>query len=101
MADEDGIAAIKKQIQKGKYNITYGYDEDGKIGKAFGATNTPQFFVLDKNREIRYTGRIDDSAGRSKVPKAYVKTAVDALLAGETVEETETRAIGCGIPYKK
>jgi thiol-disulfide isomerase/thioredoxin len=100
MADEDGIPAIKKQIQKGKYNITYGYDEDGKIGKSFGATNTPQFFVLDKNREIRYTGRLDEGAD-AKGPKAYVKTAIDAVLAGDTIEETETRAIGCGIPYKK
>jgi len=100
MADEDGIAAIKKQIQKGKYNITYGYDEDGKIGKSFGATNTPQFFVLDKDRTIRYTGRLDEGAD-AKGPKAYVKTAIDAVLAGETIEETETRAIGCGIPYKK
>jgi len=100
MADEDGIAAIKKQIQKGKYNITYGYDEDGKIGKSFGATNTPQFFVLDKDRTIRYTGRLDEGAD-AKGPKAYVKTAIDAVLANETVEETETRAICCGIPYKK
>ncbi|WP_435005298.1 redoxin family protein [Tundrisphaera lichenicola] len=100
MADEDGIAAIKDKIKQGKYNLTYGYDEDGKIGKAFGATNTPQFFVLDKDRTIRYTGRMDDGA-ESKGPKAYLKTAIDAVLAGETVEETETRAIGCGIPYKR
>ena len=102
MADEDGIAGIKKAITDGKYNTAYGYDEDGKIGKAFGATNTPQFFVLDKTRAIRYTGRLDDNnRDEAKAGKAYVKVAVDALLANETIEETETRAIGCGIPYKR
>jgi hypothetical protein len=100
MADQDGIAAIKGKIKQGKYNLTYGYDEDGKIGKAYGATNTPQFFVLDKNREIRYTGQLDENEN-AKGPKAYVKSAIDAVLAGETIEITETRAIGCGIPYKK
>ena len=99
MADEDGIEGIKKAIKDGKYNMAYGYDEDGKIGKAFGATNTPQFFVLDKDRAIRYTGRLDD--GEGKTSKMFVKTAVDALLANESIEETETKAIGCGIPYKK
>jgi thiol-disulfide isomerase/thioredoxin len=104
MADEDGIAGIKKAIADGKYNIAYGYDEDGKIGKAFGATNTPQFFVLDKDRSIRYTGTLDDSTmDESKVGKKYVMMAVDSLLADPkaTIEVTETRAQGCGIPYKR
>lgn len=99
MEEEDGLAAIKKKIADGKYNMTYGYDGSGKIGKAFGATVTPQFFVLDKDRAIRYTGLLDNE----KAGKNYVKTAVDALLASpaETIEETETRAMGCGIPYAK
>jgi len=101
-AEEDGIPAIKSAIKAGKYNIDYAYDESGKIGKAYGATVTPQFFVLDKDRTIRYTGLLDD-AGRdeTKIKESYVKKAVEAVLANETVEITETRAQGCGIPYKK
>ena len=97
MADEDGVAAIKKKIKDGKYNMAYGYDGEGKIGKAFGAKVTPQFFVLDKDRTVRYTGLLDNE----KAGKNYVKTAVDALLSNESIEETETKAMGCGIPYKK
>ena len=104
MADEDGIAAIKAKIKEGKYNMAYGYDESGKIGKAFGATVTPQFFVLDKDRTIRYTGLLDNG-GRDnvKATQPYVKLAINALLASptETIETTETRAMGCGIPYAK
>jgi len=95
---DDGIPAIKKKIAEGKYNFTYGYDGGGKIGKAYGATNTPQFFVLDKDRTIKYTGRMDDS---KEGGKNYLKTAIDNVIAGETIEESETKAIGCGIPYKK
>ena len=53
------------------------------IGRAYGATNTPQFFVLDKERKIRYTGAMDDSQDESKVTKTYLRDAVDALLKGE------------------
>ena len=102
MADEDGIPGIKAAIKAGKYNIDYAYDPSGKIGKAYGATVTPQYFVLDKDRTIRYTGALDDNPrDESKVKKTYVKTAVDALLANETIEETETKATGCGVMYAR
>jgi len=97
---EDGIEAIKAKIKEGKYNMTYGYDADGKVGKAYGAVATPTFFVLDKDRNVRYTGKLDESAD-SAGAKAYVKTAVDSLLSNESIEVTETKAIGCGIPYKR
>lgn len=100
MEKEDGLEAVKEKMKSGKINMTYAYDGDGTIGKAFGATVTPQFFVLDKDRTIRYTGLLDDGA---EGKNTYVKTAVDSLLASpkDTIEVTETRARGCGIPYKK
>ena len=104
MKEEDGLDAVKTKMKDGKINMAYAYDEDGSIGKAFGATVTPQFFVLDKDRTIRYTGLLDNG-GRdaSKISSTYVKTAIDSLLASpaDTIEVTETRAQGCGIPYKK
>jgi len=100
--ESDGIPGIKAKIKEGKYNLTYGYDESGKVGKAYGATVTPQVFVLDKDRTIRYTGLLDDNQrDESKVTKPYTKLAIDALLANETVEYTETKASGCGVAYKR
>jgi peroxiredoxin len=102
MADEDGIPGIKAAIKDGKYNLTYGYDPEGKIGKAYGAVVTPQYFVLDKDRTIRYTGLLDDNPrDETKVTKTYVKTAIDNVLANETVEVSETKATGCGVMYKR
>jgi len=82
-------------------NYVYGYDESQAIGHAYGAIVTPQFFVLDKERKIRYTGAMDDSQLEAKVTKNYLRDAVDAVLKGETPKVEETRAQGCGVKYKK
>jgi len=98
---QDDLSAIKVRAKDGKFNYVYGFDETQDVGRAYGVTNTPQFFVLDKDRKIAYTGALDDSQSESKVSKTYVKDAVDALLAGKTPEVTETRAVGCGVSYDK
>ncbi len=91
-----------KEHMKVKNDYTYGYDESQAIGHAYGASATPNFFVLDKERKIRYMGAIDDSThNESKVTRHYLRDAVDALLAGKTPPVEETRADGCGIRYKQ
>ena len=73
-----------QEVHEGEeLNYIYGYDESQAIGRAYGATNTPQFFVLDKDRIIRYIGAMDDNAERDKVKKNYLRDAVDALLDGK------------------
>jgi peroxiredoxin len=95
----DKLPGIKDYMAEHKSNYVYGYDESQEVGRAYGATNTPQFFVLDKERKIRYTGRLDDNRSEASVTKTYVKDAVNALLAGKEITETETKADGCGIQY--
>jgi len=99
--DSDRLPAIKTYMKEKGSNYVYGYDESQAVGRAYGATNTPQFFVLDKDRVIRYTGAMDDSQDESKVKKHYLRDAVNAVLAGKTPEVEETRAVGCGIPITK
>jgi len=96
----DNLAAIKTYMKDKGINYEYGSDESQAIGKAYGATNTPQFFVLDKDRTIRYLGALDDSQNGT-VTKTYLRDAVDAVLKGETVEFSETQPKGCGISYSK
>jgi len=98
---DDKIPGIKDYTKEHKSNYIYAYDETQAIGKAYGATRTPQFFVLDKARNIRYTGAMDDSPSREDaVKKTYLKDAVDAVLSGKTPEVEETNAVGCGVTYK-
>ena len=89
LQDQDKIPGIKEYTKEHKSNYIYAYDETQAVGKAYGATNTPQFFVLDKDRKIRYTGTLDDSQREDQVKKTYLKDAVDALLSGKTPETTK------------
>jgi peroxiredoxin len=99
--DSDRLTAIKNYMKEKGSNYVYGYDESQQIGKAYGATNTPQFFVLDKDRVIRYMGAMDDSMNEAKVEKTYLRDAVDALLKGDSPEVSETQPKGCGVKYKR
>jgi peroxiredoxin len=99
--DQDKLPAIKDYIKDKGANYVYGYDESQKMGKDYGATNTPQFFVLDKNRIIRYMGALDDNQDAGKVKKNFLRDAVDAVLAGKEVPTAETRPQGCGIQYNR
>jgi peroxiredoxin len=99
--DSDRLPGIKTYMKEKGSNYVYGYDESGQIGKAYGATNTPQFFVLDKDRTLKYLGAMDDSQDDRKVKKTYLRDAVDAVLKGESVEISETQPKGCGIKYAR
>jgi peroxiredoxin len=101
--DKDDLKAIKARRESDKkFNFAYGFDESQDAGRAYNATNTPQFFVLDKERKIQYQGAFDDAPmDEAKATKQYVRDAVDAVLAGKPVEVTETRQIGCGISYDR
>ncbi len=76
-------------------------DPDNKIADAFGAARTPEVFVLDEERAVRYCGRIDDqySVGlsRPKVTRNDLAIALDELLAGKPVGDPVTQAPGCFI----
>jgi peroxiredoxin len=99
--NQDRLPAIKNYVKEKGSNYVYGYDESQAIGKAYGATNTPQFFVLNKDRKIAYLGAMDDSQNEAKVSKKYLRDAVDSLLAGKTIAVEETRPVGCGVQYKR
>jgi len=97
----DKLPGIKQRVKEKAYPFVYGYDDSQEIGKAYGATNTPQFVVIDKDKTIRYTGAMDDNQNENRVTKQYLRDAVDAVLKGDSPEVKETRAVGCGIRYKR
>jgi alkyl hydroperoxide reductase subunit AhpC len=99
--EQDKLPGIKQRVKEKGYPFVYGYDDSQEIGKAYGATNTPQFVVIDKDKTIRYTGAMDDNQNENRVTKKYLRDAVDAVLKGDSPEVKETRAVGCGIRYKR
>lgn len=79
-------------------------DEEGVVGKAFGAKTTPQMALIDQDGVLRYAGAIDDkpSANHATVNGAvnYVLAALDSLAKGEAVAVKETKPYGCSVKYK-
>jgi len=80
-------------------------DETGKVGKAYGATNTPNMFVIDKTGTVVYAGAIDNSPdGEGQSPQGgklvnYVDAALDDVAAGRPVQTAVTRPYGCTVKY--
>ena len=95
----EDLAAMKTRAEDKGFNFPYVFDESGKVATEYGARVTPHIYVLDGKRTIQYVGSFDD---KQKEPsKHFVADAVDAVLAGKTVETASTKAFGCGIQNKK
>jgi peroxiredoxin len=97
----DNMDAMKIRAKQKGFTFPYLMDEGQKIYPQYGATKTPHVYVLqktDKGNVVKYIGAIDDNyQDASAVKTKYVENAVDALLGGKEIKETETRAIGCSI----
>lgn len=94
----ESLEDMNRRAQKQSYNFTYALDAGHKIADAFGAQYSPEVFIFDTNLQLVYYGAIDDNPNNANsVSKPYVKDALDALLAGESVPTRKTRIIGCSI----
>ncbi|NJN41776.1 MAG: thioredoxin family protein [Flammeovirgaceae bacterium] len=100
----DSYDEIVKQAKNKNYNFPYLVDETQEVSHAFGATNTPHVFIVQRTSgglKVAYIGAIDDnSRNADAVTKRYVEDAVDALLDGKEVPQVKTKAIGCTIKWK-
>jgi len=76
-------------------------DETGATGRAYGATNTPQMFVIDPKGVLVYQGAIDNRPlGKGEgAPVNYVDKALADLEARRPVATAETRPYGCSVKY--
>ena len=71
------------------------------MARTFGATHTPEFFMFDGKKQLRYHGKMDDNhKDPSAVTASYLQDAADAILEGKEIEVPETYSIGCTIKWK-
>jgi peroxiredoxin len=99
--EEDLLPRMKERATAKNFPYPYLFDQSQKIGKAYGALFTPEFFVLDKERKVVYTGAFDDNVELGKVKHAYLEPAVQAALKGAKADPAETQASGCLIRYAR
>ena len=98
---DDRLDAMRKRSARKKFPFPYLYDESQKVAHDYGATYTPEFFVLTKDRKVAYMGAMDDKTKADEVKDKYLEAAVDALLKGEKPATAETPGRGCLIRYKR
>jgi peroxiredoxin len=98
--EEDSLPNMIVRAKEKGFSFPYLYDETQKIGRALGATVTPEFFVLNKERKLAYMGGMDDAANPKNVTTNFLVPAVEAALKGAVPAISETAARGCNILYQ-
>jgi peroxiredoxin len=94
---DETIEAIRETTTERRLPLVL-HDADHRVADLYGAVATPQFFVIDSQGIIRYSGALDDVTFRKRMPtRAYVAEAVQAVLAGRLPEPARTAAYGCAV----
>ena len=98
---DDSFDRMVEMSNAKKLNFPYLRDEDQTAAKAYDAQCTPECFVFDGERKLRYHGRIDDNPkDESKVTVTDLRNAIDALIHGRKVAIELAPAIGCSIKWR-
>jgi peroxiredoxin len=97
----DTFEEMKLRYKQKKYNFPYLFDgKTQSVAKAYGPVVTPHVFIFDKERKLRFQGRIDDVEKPSKTPNHLdTRTALDELLAGKEITTPTTKVFGCSIKW--
>ena len=98
---EDTFEKMQIRVTEKSYNFPYLRDEDQSVASSYGASFTPEIFVFDIDRKLRYHGRIDDNKDPDNVTSSDLRNALDELLSERAVTSSETHGIGCSIKWVK
>ena len=104
---KQGHGASVNREAKGRFGMNHAIvlDEQGTVGRAYGAERTPHLFIIDATGKLVYRGAIDNSPdGEGESPSGgrlvnYVDAALADIAAGRAVAQAETEAYGCTVKY--
>lgn len=96
----DSYEAMKERLAKEEWPLPYLRDESQETARAWGAKTTPDVFVLDGELRLSYRGAPDESHSDPGAGAAWLRGALDAILAGRDPDPAETDPIGCSIKWK-
>ena len=98
----DAPAEMARIAKLKGFSFPYLYDESQSVAKAYQAVCTPDFFLFDRERRLRYRGQFDGSRPGSRVPVtgADLRAAAEALLEDRPVQSQQTPSVGCSIKWK-
>jgi peroxiredoxin len=96
----DSYEAMKQRVAAEDWPLPYLHDASQDVARAYGAQTTPDVFVLDAKRRLRYRGAPDSDYGDPSQNAAWLRGALDELLAGRDPSPAETEPVGCSIKWK-
>jgi hypothetical protein len=95
---DESLEAMSRRVEEAGHRFPYARDASGQIARAFGAARTPEAFLFDAAGRLAYHGTVDDNAqDESQVTAYWLKDALAAVVTGQQVPVTETKALGCAI----
>ena len=92
---------MQQRAKEKGFEFWYLKDEEAEVAASYKAIYTPEFFVLDRERRLRYFGAMDDATKPEEVQRSFVIEAIDTLLAGQDPEVTSHPARGCKIRFPR
>src|SRR5438552_1099215 len=99
----DSYDAMRERVaaaSDGAWPFPFLHDASQEVARTFAAQTTPDVFVLDADGVLRYRGAPDADHDDPSLRAAWLRDALDAVLAGHSPELAETRPVGCSIKWK-
>jgi peroxiredoxin len=96
----DSFDAMRTRFEADPWPMPYLHDGTQEVAHAYGAKTTPDVFVLDSAGVLCYRGAPDADHSDESLRAAWLRDALDAVLAGEQPALAETKPVGCSIKWK-
>lgn len=99
---DDSPENLDEQSKRLGFTFPYLFDASQEVAKAYTAACTPDLFLFDQQRKLVYRGQLDDSRPGNNIPVTGqdLRSALDAVLAGQPINPNQKPSIGCSIKWK-
>ena len=100
---DDSPEKLEAMAEEYNFNFPVCYDETQEVAKTYQAACTPDFYLFDGDLKLAYRGQLDDSRPSLDTPVTGkdLRSAIDALLANESIPAEQKPSLGCNIKWKK
>ena len=99
---DDSPEGLRRMVSEWGLMFPLCYDETQAVAKSYAAACTPDFYVFGRDRRLAYRGQLDGARPSNLIPVTGedLRAAIDALLAGRTVNPEQRPSLGCNIKWK-
>jgi peroxiredoxin len=97
---EDSVAAMRERVAAGQLAGPFLRDDEQSAARAYGATATPEVFVIDRDGVVRYSGAPDGDHDDPAQRAGWLRDALDDVLAGREVRRPRTSPAGCSLKWR-